>query len=74
MPPKISETRIRELVAEGKMDTEIAEEFGCSPSAVQRRRANMGLPAASAERRVQNEGPLKVIDHHIPEIFARPWV
>ena len=72
---KISNSRIREMVKEGKSDTEMAREFNCSASSIQRRRTKMKLaPAPGHKNQGQTSGPLQVITHHIDEIYARPWI
>ncbi len=70
----ISNARIRELVAEGYSDTEMARELQCSASAIQRRRSKMGLAPTNPKHRAQHRGPLEVIEHNADPVLARPWI
>lgn len=70
----ITDDRIREMVADGHSDTEMAKAMNCTASAIQRRRAKMGLAPANPRHRAQSPGPLQVITHTFDDIYCRPWI
>ena len=70
----ITEDGIRQMVAEGKSDTEMANAMNCSASAIQRRRTKLGLKPTNPKHRAKTIGPLQTITHTIDDIYCRPWI